>query len=81
MSTTARALLNIMSVRLSMLESGVTKPHSVVAEATRQLVKRLSLLTPDEVIQVTYTESPLHVQYIQQSSGEVLAEWRQPDDT
>lgn len=81
MSTTSRELLNIMSVRLAMLESGVTKPHPVVAAATRLLVERLSLLPPDEVIEVTYTESPLHVQYTKQNSGEVLSEWLQPDDT
>ena len=81
MSTTASELLNIMSVRLSLLDSGVTKPHPVVAAATRLLVERLDALPPDEAIQITYTEHPLHAQYIRQSTGEVLAELRLPDGT
>lgn len=80
MSTTARQLLNIMSVRLSMLESSTTNADQVVALATKQLVERLALLAPDEPVEVTYTVNPLHVKYLRQSSGEVLAEWQKTGD-
>jgi hypothetical protein len=40
------ALLNIMSVRLAVQESGTTKPLPSVVLATRQLVKKLSVLSP-----------------------------------
>jgi len=81
MSTAASELLNVMLARLSMHESGVTKPHPAVAAATRRLVERLDALLPDEAVKITYTEHPLHAQYIRQSTGEVLAELRLPDDT
>jgi hypothetical protein len=80
MSTTARELLSIMKARLSILESEGTEPHASAAAATRQLVERLAVLPPSEVIQIEYTTEPLHAQYIRESSREVLAEvWRQND--
>jgi hypothetical protein len=80
MSTTSSELLSIMSVRLAMIESGVTKPHSTVATATRLLVERLNALAPDEAVQIAYTENPLHAKYIRQSTGEILAELKAPND-
>lgn len=80
MSTTSSELLNIMSVRLAMVESGVTNPHPAVATATRHLVARLNELAPDEAVQIAYTENPLHAMYIRQSTGEVLAEFKAPND-
>lgn len=80
MSTTSSELLSIMSVRLSMIESGVTIPHPVVVGATRLLVERLNALPPGEAVQIAYSENPLHAKYIRQSSGEVLAEIQLPHD-
>lgn len=58
MSTTAEALLNIMSVRLAMQESGTTKPQPAVAQATRQLVQKLAALAPSERVDISYTVLP-----------------------
>ena len=74
MSTTAEALLNIMSVRLAMQESGTTKPHPSAALATRQLVQKLSVLAPSESIEISYTLEPFHARYVRSQTGEVLAE-------
>lgn len=74
MSTTAEALLNIMSVRLSIQVSGRTKPHPSVALATRELVQKLSALAPGERVEISYTLEPLHVRYVRSQTGEVLAE-------
>jgi hypothetical protein len=45
-STTAEALRNDMKVRMSMQEGGITLPHPSVADATRQLVAKLSCSPP-----------------------------------
>jgi hypothetical protein len=79
-STTAKALLDIMKVRLSMLEQGTIEPSSAVAAATRQLVERLAALPNDEAIQIEYTREPLHAKYIRMSTNEVLAELGQQSD-
>jgi len=73
MTTTARELLDIMNVRLAMLEEGLIKPSSAVAEATRDLVDRLADLASDEKVEIVYTTDPLHVEYIRSSTNEVLA--------
>jgi hypothetical protein len=81
MSGTSSSLLDAMKVRLSMIESGMISPNPLVATATRQLIERLSELPPDEKIQVSYTTNPLHVQYFRHSTGEVIAEFRMPENT
>lgn len=70
-----------MSVRLSMLDSGIAKPHPMVAAATRLLVVRLGALSPDEAIEIACTQKPLHAKYIRQSTGEVLAELQLSNET
>lgn len=75
MSTTdARSLLNIMKVRESMHDDGVTHPHPAVRAATRQLVSKLSVIAPDERIEVSCEMSPFHARYVRELTGEVLAE-------
>lgn len=74
MSTTAEALLNIMSVRLAMQESGTTKPQPAVAQATRQFVQELAVLAPSERVDISYTVQPFHATYVRGETGEVLAE-------
>ena len=75
MSTTdARSLLNIMKVRESMHDDGVTHPHPAVRAATRQLVSKLSVIAPDERIELSCNMSPLHARYARELTGEVLAE-------
>lgn len=76
MSTTSSELLRIMSLRLSMIRSGMTRPLPVVAAATELLVERLSALAADEEILVVCTKDPLFAQYIRSSTGEMLAEIR-----
>jgi len=80
MSTTVGELLRTMSIRLSMIDDGVTNPHPAVTAATRLLVDRLSALPADEGIQVASFESPLLARYIRASTGDVLAEIRLPND-
>lgn len=80
MSTTAKKLLGIMRVRLSMLDEGIIKPSLAVSEATRQLVERLSVLPPGERIRIEYTTEPFHAQYIRNSTNELLAEFWQHGD-
>ena len=73
MSTTdVRSLLNIMKVRESMQDDGITHPHPAVRAATRQLVSRLSVIEPEERIEVS-CESASRA-YIRALTGEVLAE-------
>lgn len=81
MSTTAEALLNIMSVRIVMQESGMTKPHSAVVIATQQLVQKLAALAPSESVEISYTLEPLHARYVRSQTGEVLAEILVQDNT
>jgi hypothetical protein len=75
MSTTdVRSLLNIMKVRESLQDDGITPPHPAVRAATRQLVSRLSVIEPEERIEVSCEVNPLHARYIRALTGEVLAE-------
>ena len=74
MSTTAGALLNIMSVRQAMHEAGTTHPHPSVAAATRQLVSKLTLLSADEAVEIRYETEPMRAWYVRCRTGEVLAE-------
>jgi len=75
MSTTdARSLLNILSVRESMQDDDITHPHPAVRAATRQLVSRLSVIEPEEHIEVSCEVNPLHARYVRALTGEVLAE-------
>ncbi|KIF83301.1 hypothetical protein TSA66_24655 [Noviherbaspirillum autotrophicum] len=62
-----------------MQEDGITRPSPTVVQATRKLVERLATLSPDEQIEIEYTNPPLYVRYIRHSTGEILAEIRQHD--
>lgn len=74
MSTTAKELLNIMTVRLKMQEDGITSPGASVKVATEQLVAQLEPLSPEEQIDVVVVkEVPLHARYIRAKTGQVLA--------
>jgi len=65
MSTTAKELLNIMTVRLKMQENGITSPVASVKVATEQLIAQLESLSPEEQIDVVVVkEVPLHARYI-----------------
>lgn len=75
MSTTAQALLNIMTVRLKMQEDGTISTARSVKDATRQLVSQLVPLSPEEDIEVLVVErDPLHARYIRTKTGQILAE-------
>ena len=74
MSTTAQALLSIMSVRLQMQATGVINPHPNVQAATKQLFQKLSALAPDENIHIALHTGTAFAQYIRTATGEVLAE-------
>lgn len=52
MSTTAKELLKIMTVRLKMQEDGITSPVASVKVATKQLVAQLESLSPEVQIDV-----------------------------
>lgn len=80
MSATAASLLNVMKVRLSMYDSGLIQPSPDVIDATRLLVHKLNLLDPVEEIEVQYSESPLHVQYIRTKTKILLAEFTVASD-
>ena len=75
MNTTVASLWNTMKVRLSMYEEELIKPHPDVVVATRLLVSELSLLDPAEEIEVRYSMSPLHAQYIRKKPERLLAEF------
>jgi hypothetical protein len=72
MSMAAGELLNCMSVRLAMQEAGTTKPHPSAALATRQLVKKLSVLAPSESVDIFYTLEPFHARYVRSKPGKCL---------
>jgi hypothetical protein len=75
MSTTAKELLSIMTVRLKMQELGVKCPAQSVKDATRQLVAQLGHLAPEEAVDVVVVQSdPLQARYIRAKTGQVLAE-------
>lgn len=77
MSTTAKQLLSIMTVRLGMQEDGVTNPPQSIKDATRQLVANLHLLSPEEKIDIVIvTTDPIHAKYVRIETGQVLAEVR-----
>ena len=57
-----------------MHDDGVTCPHPAVRAATRQLVSKLSVIAPDERIEVSCEMSPFHARYVRELTGEVLAE-------
>lgn len=75
MSATAAGLLNVMNVRLSMLDSGRITPLPAVADATRLLVTELRLLDPSERIEVRVSKNPFYAQYIRTKTNKVLAEF------
>lgn len=75
MNATVAGLLDVMSFRLSMLDSGRITPPPAVADATRLLVTGLSLLDPSETIEVRVSKSPFHAEYIRTKTNKVLAEF------
>ena len=79
--TTAKSLLRIMSVRHAMHLDGTTRPAPAVADATKELVDKLSKLDPTESIDIAViAEEPLHAQYVRLKTGELLAEIRLADN-
>jgi len=70
----ANELLRIMSVREAIHEKRRTHPHRSVVSATRQLVSKLSLLPPDELIEIRNEADPIRAWYVRCQTGEVLAE-------
>lgn len=74
MSTNAKSLLKIWSIRLSLYEEGHVSPHPSVAQAARQLVERLRQLPPEEPIGIDSISKPLHAKFIKEKTGEVIAE-------
>jgi hypothetical protein len=76
-ATSAKSLLQIMTVRQGMQVRGITHPHPSVVNATNELVERLTSLDPTEAINVVVVaENPVQVQYIRAKTGELLAEIR-----
>ena len=73
-TTRAGDLLRIMSVRESLHEQGKVPRHPSVVSATHQLVSKLSLLPPDELIAIKYEDDPIRAWYLRCQTGEVLAE-------
>jgi hypothetical protein len=73
MSATVASLLDVMQIRLSMCDSGLIKPPREVVDATRALVAELNSLDPLEAIEVMYSKNPIHVQYVRQKAGNILA--------
>ena len=75
MSTTAGALLNIMTVRKGLQDDGLVHPHPSVVVATRQLVLALKTLPADDRIdiEIENESDPLRAKYIRSQTGEVLA--------
>jgi hypothetical protein len=80
MGATAESLLGVMKVGLSMCDSGLIQPSPDIIEATRLLVSELNLLDPAEEIEVRYSKSPLHVQYIRTKTKILLAEFTVASD-
>jgi hypothetical protein len=77
MTTTAKALLQIMTVRLGLLDDGVIRPTESVALATRKLVENLRSLQIEDEIEIEILErDPLWAKYVHKESGRVLAEIR-----
>jgi len=75
MNATVAGLLDVMSFRLSMLDSGRITPPPAVADATRLLVTELCLLDPSETIEVRVSKDPFHAEYIRSKTNKVLAEF------
>jgi hypothetical protein len=75
MSATVASLKSDMSIRLSMLDSGLISPPPAVADATRRLVAKLCLLDPAERIEVRVYKNPFRAQYIRANTNEILADF------
>jgi hypothetical protein len=77
MTTTAKALLQIMTVRLGLLEDDVIHPVRPMAVETRELVESLRSVQRDDEVEVEILERDLHqAMYVHKESGRVLAEIR-----
>ncbi|CAM8632104.1 hypothetical protein MCEZEM1_03337 [Comamonadaceae bacterium] len=75
MSGPVKSYLDVMSVRLGMIDAGVIFPSRSVADATRKLVQRLGELDPEEEIEVSIARTePLKAKYIRIKTGDLLAE-------
>jgi predicted GTPase len=79
MTTTAKALLNIMTVRLDLQNRGISHPQPSMQLVTQQLVDRLSKLEPNDCIDIKTHTGNAYAQYIHVATGEVLAEIREAD--
>ena len=75
MSATVASVKDVMSVRLSMLDSGLITPPPAVADATRLLMSKLCLLDPAERIDVRVSKNPFQAQYIRAKTNEILADF------
>ncbi len=71
-TTTAKELLKVMQIRLTMQETGITNPPEAVKTATKALVDQLSQFPDEEKISIVIEET--NGKYTQQSTGKVLAD-------
>jgi len=78
MMTTAGALLVMLSVRLALQQSGVTRPPPEQQQATRDLVRKLSDVGADESIEVVVDTTRKVCAYVRVSTEEVLVEFALP---
>lgn len=78
-TTTAKAVLFDMRFRLDMIRKGMIHPSEDVTAATKALVDELSLLPPDERITIS-THDGAYAQWVQESTGRVLAAIQEKDD-
>lgn len=74
MMTTAGALLVVMSLRLALQQSGVTRPTPSFQQATLALVQELRSVDPNESIKVVVDTARKRATYVRVSTDEVLAE-------
>ena len=82
MSATVKSLVDVMTLRLAMIDAGTISPSESVVEATRTLVKNLGEIDSNEEIDVSILQkSPMRAQYIRTRTGEILAEIDTTHDT
>jgi len=69
-TTTAKKLLEVMSIRFTMQQQGIVNPPENIKFLTKKLVNDLSLLPEEENISFVIDKD--HGKYIQESTGKVL---------
>ncbi len=80
MTVRVENLLDVMNIRYSMQNEGLTTPSQHVKDVTKTMIDKLSRLEKSEEIEImVFEQEPLlHSKYVRKLTGEILAEKQEP---